>query len=100
VGGGLFVCVCVYLCLCLCELVLVDMPWPALKPVDLAAGAPPGVPSFPPPPPALPAVNCLQLQDQSRRDDLWGWLYCLVELLEGAGFSWKHRGTRRSNTTL
>ncbi|KAL4855181.1 putative serine/threonine-protein kinase [Chlorella vulgaris] len=29
------------------------------------------------------SVNCHEGQDQSRRDDLWGWLYCLVELLDG-----------------
>lgn len=31
----------------------------------------------------LPAVNCHRHEDQSRRDDLWGWFYCLVELVEG-----------------
>ena len=30
-----------------------------------------------------PAVNCHRHEDQSRRDDLWGWFYCLVELVEG-----------------
>lgn len=34
-------------------------------------------------PAAATAANCHQLQDQSRRDDLWGWFYCLVELVEG-----------------
>ncbi|KAL4449542.1 hypothetical protein ABPG77_007186 [Micractinium sp. CCAP 211/92] len=29
------------------------------------------------------SVNCHRLEDQSRRDDLWGWFYCLVELIEG-----------------
>jgi serine/threonine protein kinase len=29
------------------------------------------------------AVNCMRNEDQSRRDDLWGWFYCLVEMLEG-----------------
>lgn len=31
-----------------------------------------------------PAVNCHRQEDQSRRDDLWSWFYCLVELVEGA----------------
>ena len=30
-----------------------------------------------------PAVHAHRQQDQSRRDDLWGWFYCLVELVEG-----------------
>lgn len=46
-------------------------PWAALS-VTLAGPAA-----------CLPAVNCHEGQDQSRRDDLWGWLYCLVELLDG-----------------
>ncbi|KAL4421516.1 hypothetical protein ABPG75_010807 [Micractinium tetrahymenae] len=29
------------------------------------------------------SVNCHRLEDQSRRDDLWGWFYCLAELIEG-----------------
>ena len=33
--------------------------------------------------PLPPAVNCHRHEDQSRRDDLWGWFYCLVELVEG-----------------
>ena len=28
-------------------------------------------------------MHAHQQQDQSRRDDLWGWFYCLVELVEG-----------------
>ncbi|EFN60093.1 hypothetical protein CHLNCDRAFT_133409 [Chlorella variabilis] len=37
------------------------------------------------------SVNCLQAQDQSRRDDMWGWLYCLVELIEGT-LPWRGDG--------
>ncbi|PSC67566.1 hypothetical protein C2E20_8775 [Micractinium conductrix] len=29
------------------------------------------------------SVNCHNHEDQSRRDDLWGWFYCLAELIEG-----------------
>jgi tau tubulin kinase len=29
------------------------------------------------------SVNSLKAQDLSRRDDLWSWLYMLVELSEG-----------------
>lgn len=36
-----------------------------------------------PPRPCRLPVNTHRLEDQGRRDDLWGWFYCLVELVEG-----------------
>ncbi len=48
---------------------------PALLPEVTACSVPPST--------RPPAVNCHRHEDQSRRDDLWGWFYCLVELVEG-----------------